>query len=66
MAPLASKQEEKRMESWVPSQSAISRSRRRWGVWVPQMKRTELRPKPQSFSAWAAASMMEGSSARPR
>ena len=66
MAPLASKQLEKRMASSVPSQSASSRSSSRWGDWVPQMKRTELIPNPHCSRASWAASRTRESSASPR
>lgn len=66
IAPFASKQEEKRIASSVPSQSASSRSSSRCGVWVPQMKRTEDSPKPHWPSASWAASRTRESSASPR
>ena len=38
------------MVSSVPRKSAIRRSSSRWMSWVPQMKRTELSPKPRFSS----------------
>ena len=46
--------------------AATPRSSSRWMSWVPQMKRTELSPKPRSSSPRRAAATMRGSLPSPR
>ena len=63
---LASKQEPNRIASSVPRNAAIRPSSRRWISCVPQMNRTDARPKPHSSRAACAASAIAESPARPR